>query len=151
MQQVVQSEAWRLGIAENLLVMDSDCRLNHSFKASDFITPDGTPNSVLCGTQYVCELAARLHTPKIWTDCLEMSDRTRKWAHEDSVLAIRAISFGLRVRRALSATCVLHLCHRERSRSDGGANLDRLLQVERERRTFALKTSLPSVTPKSHA
>ena len=92
-QQVVQSEAWRLGIAENLLVMDSDCKLNHSFQASDFITPDGTPNSVLCGTQYVCELAARLHTPKIWTDWLEMSDRTRKWAHEDSVLVIRAISF----------------------------------------------------------
>ena len=93
MQQVVQSEAWRLGIAENLLVMDSDCKLNHSFQASDFITPVGTPNSVLCGTQYVFELAARLYTPKIWTDWLEMSDRTRKWAHEDSVLVIRWISF----------------------------------------------------------
>ena len=73
------------------------------------------------------------------------------WAHEDSDLAIRAISFGLRVRRARSATCVLHLWHRERSRSDEGANWDRLLQVERERRTFALKTSLSSVTPKSQA
>ncbi|MEI6878313.1 MAG: hypothetical protein WCL33_04665 [Planctomycetota bacterium] len=73
------------------------------------------------------------------------------WAHEDSDLAIRAISFGLRVRRARSATCVLHLWHRERSRSDGGANWDRLLQVERERRTFALKTSLSSDTPKSQA
>ena len=73
------------------------------------------------------------------------------WAHEDSDLAIRAISFGLRVRRARSVTCVLHLWHRERSRSDGGANWDRLLQVERERRTFALKTSLPSVTLKNHA
>ena len=92
-QQVVQSEAWRLGIAENLLVMDSDCKLNHSFQASDFITPNGTPHSVLCGTQYVCELAARLHTPKICTDCIEMSDRPRKWTQEDSVRAIRAISF----------------------------------------------------------
>ncbi len=73
------------------------------------------------------------------------------WAHEDSDLAIRAISFGLRVRRARSATCVLHLWHRERSRSDAGANWDRLLQVEREKRTFALKTSLQSIASKSHA
>ena len=112
MQQVVQIEAWRLGIAENLLVMDSDCNLIRPFQASNFITPDGTPYSVLCGTQYVSELAARLHKPKIWTDRLEMSDRTRGWAHEDSDLAIRAISFGLRVRRARSVTCVLHLLHR---------------------------------------
>jgi hypothetical protein len=77
MQQVVKSEAWRLGIAENLLVMDSDCKFIRPFQASDFIAPDGTPYSVLCGTQYVSELAARLHKPKIWTDWLEMSDRTR--------------------------------------------------------------------------
>jgi len=151
MQQVVQSEALRLGFTENLLVIDSDCKFIRPFQASDSITPDGTPYSVLCSNQYVSELAARLHKPKIWTDWLEMSDRTREWAHEDSDLAIRAISFGLRVRRARSATCVLHLWHRERSRSDGGANWDRLLQVERERRTFALKTSLSSVTPKSQA
>ncbi len=73
------------------------------------------------------------------------------WAHEDSDLAIRAISFGLRVRRARSATCVLHLWHRERSRAAGSANWDRLLQVEREKRIVALKTSLPAVTSAGHA
>ncbi len=77
MQQVVKSEAWRLGIAENLLVMDSDCKFIRPFQLSDFIAPDGNPYSVLCGTQYVRELAERIHKPKIWTDWLEMSDRTR--------------------------------------------------------------------------
>lgn len=79
MQQVVKSEAWRLGIAENLLVMDSDCKFIRPFRASDFIAPEGTPFTVLCSTQHVRELAARLHKPKIWTDWLETSDRTREY------------------------------------------------------------------------
>ena len=70
------------------------------------------------------------------------------WGYEDSDLAIRAIALGLHVRRARSLTCVFHLWHNEKPRTSTGANWDRLLQVERERRTFALKTSLPSVTPK---
>ena len=86
MQQVVKSEAWRLRIAENLLVMDSDCKFLRQFQASDFITPDGTPYSVLCSTQYVSELAARLHKPKIWTDWLEMSDLTRGYFGNTSEL-----------------------------------------------------------------
>ncbi|NDG63244.1 MAG: glycosyltransferase [Planctomycetes bacterium] len=73
------------------------------------------------------------------------------WGYEDSDLAIRAIALGLHVRRARSLTCVFHLWHNEKPRTSTGANWDRLLQVERERRTFALKTSLSSDTPKSQA
>ncbi len=79
MQQVVKSEAWRLGIGANLLVMDSDCKFIRPFQASDFVTSDGTPYSVVCDTDTIRELAARLRKPKIWSDWLETSDRTRDY------------------------------------------------------------------------
>lgn len=79
MQQVVKSEAWRLGIGENILVMDSDCQFIRPFHTSDFIALDGTPYSVVCDTQDVRQLAERLRKPKIWTDWLETSDRTRAY------------------------------------------------------------------------
>ena len=79
MQQVVKSEAWRLGIGENLLVMDSDCKFIRPFQASDFVTLDGTPYSVVCDTRTIRELAALLRKPKIWTDWLETSNRTRDY------------------------------------------------------------------------
>lgn len=53
MQQVVKSEAWRLGIGANLLVMDSDCKFIRPFQASDFVTLDGTPYSVVCDTRTI--------------------------------------------------------------------------------------------------
>ena len=79
MQQVVKSEAWRLGIGANLLVMDSDCKFIRPFQASDFVTLDGTPYSVVCDTRRICELASRLRKPKIWTDWLKTSDLTRDY------------------------------------------------------------------------
>ena len=79
MQQVIKSEAWRLGIGENILVMDSDCQFIRPFQLSDFISSDGTPYSVICDTRQVLNLAARLGKPKIWTDWLKTSDLTRDY------------------------------------------------------------------------
>ncbi len=82
MQQVVQSESWRLGIAENLLVMDSDCRFLSSFQTSDFILADGTPYSVVqdggIGGE-IHQLSSSMSKPKIWIDWLETSCRTRQF------------------------------------------------------------------------
>ena len=71
------------------------------------------------------------------------------WGYEDSDLAIRAIGLGLHVRRARSSTCVFHLWHHEKPRTSTGENWDRLLQVEKDKRIVALKTSLPAVTSTS--
>jgi hypothetical protein len=79
MQQLVKSEAWRLGIGENLLVVDSDCKFIRPFQTTDFLTLDGTPYSVVCGARTISELAARLRKPKIWTDWLKTSDLTRDY------------------------------------------------------------------------
>ena len=46
-QQVVKSEFWRLGVAQNYLCLDSDCLFIRPFGASDFIASDGHPYSVL--------------------------------------------------------------------------------------------------------
>lgn len=71
------------------------------------------------------------------------------WGYEDSDLAIRALALGLQIRRARAATCVFHLWHNEKPRTSTGVNWDRLLQVEREKRIVALKTSLPAVPSKN--
>ena len=44
-QQVVKSEFWRLGVAQNYLCLDSDCLFVRPFGASDFIASDGHPYS----------------------------------------------------------------------------------------------------------
>ncbi len=80
MQQVVKSESWRLEIAENMIVMDSDCKFLRPFQTSDFISGDGTPYTVVTDGGIggdIHQLSIVLAKPKIWTDWLETSDRTR--------------------------------------------------------------------------
>lgn len=46
-QQVVKSEFWRLGLCENYVCLDSDSYFIRDFGLADFVTPDGTPYTVL--------------------------------------------------------------------------------------------------------
>ncbi len=46
-QQVIKSEFWRLGKAENYLVLDADCVFIRDFDESDFIAKDNIPYSVI--------------------------------------------------------------------------------------------------------
>lgn len=46
-QQIVKSEFWRLGIAENYLCIDSDAYFIRDFNKSDFLTPNGQPYTVM--------------------------------------------------------------------------------------------------------
>lgn len=61
------------------------------------------------------------------------------WGYEDSDLCIRLMNFGLRIRRGLAETCVLHLWHRENDRRFEGENLSRLEATRSSRRTHALR------------
>jgi hypothetical protein len=46
-QQVIKSEFWRLGLAQNYLSIDSDSIFIRDFRKSDFLAPDGIPYTVL--------------------------------------------------------------------------------------------------------
>lgn len=46
-QQVVKSEFWRLGISASYLCIDSDSLFIRPFGLSDFLTPEGTPYTMI--------------------------------------------------------------------------------------------------------
>ena len=46
-QQIIKSEFWRLGLAQNYLCIDSDSIFIRDFTKSDFLAPDGDPYTVL--------------------------------------------------------------------------------------------------------
>lgn len=46
-QQIVKSEFWRLGICENYLCLDSDSYFIRDFSRDDFLTPNGSPYTVM--------------------------------------------------------------------------------------------------------
>ena len=46
-QQVIKSEFWRLGLAENYLVLDADCVFIHDFYQDDFIFEGNIPYSII--------------------------------------------------------------------------------------------------------
>lgn len=46
-QQVVKSEFWRLGLSTAYLCLDSDAILIRPFGLADFMTPDGTPYTMM--------------------------------------------------------------------------------------------------------
>ena len=56
-QQIVKSEFWRLGIAENYLCLDSDCLFIRNFYKSDFLSIDGIPYTVLHQNKELFQLA----------------------------------------------------------------------------------------------
>lgn len=59
-QQIVKSEFWRLNPKDNYLCVDSDSLFIREFSASDFLSPDGTPYTVLHeGKDYLAFCAAR--------------------------------------------------------------------------------------------
>ena len=77
MQQVVKTEAWRLGLAENLLVLDSDCVFLRNFGQADFVDTGGTPITVMEPAESVRALAECIGRAEIWQDWLRTSARAR--------------------------------------------------------------------------
>ena len=46
-QQIVKAEFWRINPAENYVCVDSDMRFIRNFYQTDFLSPDGTPYTIL--------------------------------------------------------------------------------------------------------
>jgi hypothetical protein len=62
-QQVIKSDFWRLGLAQNTLVLDSDCKFIRDFTRADFLAEGNVPYTVMHDGRDVLEFAAR-HGPK---------------------------------------------------------------------------------------
>jgi hypothetical protein len=58
-QQVVKSEFWRMGLCEAFLCLDSDAVFIRPFSLADFMTPDGTPYTMLDEAHDLLEDALR--------------------------------------------------------------------------------------------
>jgi hypothetical protein len=56
-QQIIKSEFWRLGFAENYLCLDSDGLFIRGFYKSDFLSSDGVPYTVLHQNKDLFQLA----------------------------------------------------------------------------------------------
>jgi len=68
------------------------------------------------------------------------------WGYEDSDLCIRLMNLGLRIRRGLAETCVLHLWHRENDRRFEGDNLRRLEETRQSGRILPQRGMAPHPT-----
>jgi len=62
-QQVIKSDFWRLGLARNTLVVDSDCKFIRDFTRADFIAEGDVPFSVMHDGRDVLEFTSR-HGPR---------------------------------------------------------------------------------------
>lgn len=76
-QQVVKSEFWRLGIADNYVCLDSDSMFIRDFKRSDFISPEGIPYTVLHQSKELLQLASNRGKQKVVTDFHSESEKAK--------------------------------------------------------------------------
>ena len=67
-QQIVKSEFWRLGISDAYLCLDSDALFIRPFSASEFITLEGNPYTVIDEGQSLLEDAVRHKKNRILQD-----------------------------------------------------------------------------------
>ena len=64
-QQIIKSEFWRLGIAENYLVLDADCLFIRPFGFSDFLVDGGLPYSVIHEGKTLLQFTARFGPKRV--------------------------------------------------------------------------------------
>lgn len=77
-QQIVKSEFWRLGIAENYLCLDSDSLFIRDFYKADFLSVDGTSYTVLHQNKELFQLAADRGYQKFQRDLKSEADRVKR-------------------------------------------------------------------------
>jgi len=77
-QQIVKSEFWRLGLAENYLCLDSDSLFIRDFHKSDFLSVDGVPYTVLHQNKELFQIASNRGQDKVERDLKAEADRVQK-------------------------------------------------------------------------
>ena len=76
-QQIIKSEFWRLGYAENYLCLDSDCLFIRNFYKADFLSPDGVPYTVLHQNKELFQIAANRGHSKVERDLRVEAERVQ--------------------------------------------------------------------------
>lgn len=77
-QQVIKSEFWRLGISDAYLCIDSDAFFIRPFSATEFITLDGTPYTMMDEGQSLLEEALRHQKSRILQDFHKEADQVQQ-------------------------------------------------------------------------
>ncbi len=77
-QQIVKSEFWRLGLAENYLCLDSDSLFIRDFHQSNFLSLDGVPYTVLHQNKELFQIASNRGQDKVERDLKAEADRVQK-------------------------------------------------------------------------
>jgi hypothetical protein len=88
MQQVVKTEFWRLGIAENFLIIDSDSYFIKEFSLKDFMFDEHTPYTIMNEGRHQLDWAARSGNERFICDYHDLRKRAlnlfgRKGPHFD--------------------------------------------------------------------
>lgn len=76
-QQVIKSEFWRLGIADNYLCIDSDSVFIRDFIKADFLAPDGLPYTVLHQNKELFQLATNRGYLRVERDLRKEADNVQ--------------------------------------------------------------------------
>ncbi len=76
-QQVVKSEFWRLGIAENYLCLDSDSMFIKKFREKDFIALDSVPYTVCHQSKELLQIAENKNRHQIVEGYISDSKRAK--------------------------------------------------------------------------
>jgi hypothetical protein len=64
-QQIVKAEFWRTGLVDTYVCLDSDCYFLRPFGEEDFVSPDGTPYTVMHEAKELLQFAELAGMPKI--------------------------------------------------------------------------------------
>jgi hypothetical protein len=70
-QQVIKSDFWRLGLAGNTLVLDSDCKFIRDFRRADFLAEPNVPYTVMHDGREVLDFTARHGPQRVQREFLE--------------------------------------------------------------------------------
>lgn len=76
-QQIIKSEFWRLGFAENYLCLDSDSLFIRKFYKSDFLSNDGVPYTVLHQNKELFQIATNRGQEKVERDLRVEAERVK--------------------------------------------------------------------------
>lgn len=76
-QQIVKSEFWRLGFAENYLCLDSDSLFIRDFYKADFLSEDGIPYTVLHQNKELFQIAANRGQDKVERELRAEAERVK--------------------------------------------------------------------------
>lgn len=77
-QQIVKSEFWRLGFAENYLCLDSDSLFIRDFYKADFLSEDGFPYTVLHQNKELFQIAANRGQDKVERELRAEAERVKE-------------------------------------------------------------------------